>query len=114
MTAFPRFVPVDLSCPNRGTKPAEQSFGLLSEQKSATKSGGCPVDLDARLRMFPDLWPQFLRAHFRSATEVAVFFDITERAARKWWEGDATPRGAQIIRLEAVRPGSIQYFLRAA
>lgn len=40
----------------------------------------------------PDLWMQFLHATCRNIGEAAVKYGVTERAARKWWEGDGACR----------------------
>lgn len=59
---------------------------------------GNVVSLDAyRInREFPDRWQAYLRAHFGSIAEAALAFGVTERAARRWWDGAGT-RGAYVV-----------------
>jgi len=45
------------------------------------------------LRDFGVQWQAYLRAHFASITDAALAFGVTERAARRWWDGSG-PRGA--------------------
>jgi len=57
----------------------------------------CPDGLLRSYAGFPDLWSAFLRAHFRSPVDAASFFGVTERAARKWWEGVGGVTGARVV-----------------
>lgn len=101
------------------------SFGFSSEPLSGAERLGLgaaapyarrivPHDLEAVLRVFPDRWPALLKAHFSSPVEVALFFRVSERAARKWWEGDTEPRARHMLRLVAERPDALPYLLQAA
>lgn len=60
------------------------------------------VDLDRYRAAFPDRWSSFLRNQFRSVTEVAAFFGVTERAARNWWEGSCHKPSGHTVALAAV------------
>ncbi|MEL6324596.1 MAG: hypothetical protein AAFQ84_10255 [Pseudomonadota bacterium] len=60
----------------------------------ASAEGSCrnslharPFDMDAFKRVFPERWTKFLRAHFRSADEVQVFFGVSHRMAEYYWNG---------------------------
>ena len=66
------------------TPDAAASPGTLS---------GRPCDPYAFRRLYPHKWRDFLRAHFRSATEVEVFFSIDDKCARNWWHGKTGPQG---------------------
>lgn len=48
---------------------------------------GRPVDLHRYRVLFPDKWRAFLHAQFRRPEDVAVFFDVTDKTARNWWDG---------------------------
>lgn len=39
------------------------------------------------LEPFPEKWRRFLRATCRNILEVQLVFGVSEKAARKWWEG---------------------------
>lgn len=73
-----------------------------------------PFDADRFRSVYPDRWQAFLKAHFRSIEEVAVFFGVTDEAARKWWHGVGGPRGAQVSIAFTVFPAGAARFLRAA
>ena len=54
-------------------------------------------DMHGLRRAFPDLWAKFLRDHFAGdALRIAVFFDVTPRAAEDWLNGVSGPRGAPV------------------
>lgn len=75
---------------------------------------GRPFDLDHFRHVYPDRWRAFLHAQFRSIDEVAVFFGVTDEAARKWWHGIGGPRGAQVSIAFTAFPSAAAEFLRAA
>jgi hypothetical protein len=65
-------------------------------------------DVLAFARAFPARWQGFLRLHYRDHVHVAFVYRVSERAARKWWDGDGGPRGdkvaqAMIMHGEAAR-----------
>ncbi len=64
-------------------------------------------------RDFPDLWQAYVRAHFASIADVALAFGVTERAARRWWDG-AGPRGAFVAMALRLHPASAPAFLLGA
>jgi hypothetical protein len=66
------------------TPDAAASPGTLS---------GRPCDPYAFRRLYPHKWRDFLRAHFKSATEVEAFFSIDDKCARNWWHGKTGPQG---------------------
>lgn len=75
---------------------------------------GRPCDPRAFQRVYPDRWHQFLRAHFRSATEIACFFDVDERTARLWLEGSTAPRGWVVSFAVMAIPSAAPFLLEAA
>lgn len=97
---------VDPSLPVRAV-----SFG----ESSGVSCHGSRFDPHAFRRAFPEKWRSFLRAHHRSATEVAFFYGVTDRAARDWWEGVSSPRGAPVAIAAAKFPtGFALYLVEAA
>lgn len=75
---------------------------------------GRPFDPLAYRRCFPDRWPAFLRAHFRSHVEVAVFFSVGDRTARDWWEGVSTGQAWAVGYAVATIPGAAGQLAEAA
>ncbi|MGB1389260.1 MAG: hypothetical protein ACPG61_10275 [Paracoccaceae bacterium] len=67
-----------------GLRQAVASSECLSGHLS-----GDVVQLDAYriTRDFPDQWNAYLRAHFDAVGDVALAFGVTDRAARRWWDG---------------------------
>jgi hypothetical protein len=63
---------------------------------------------------FPDRWQAFLRAHFRNAFEVAVFFSVTPKAAEKWWEGIGGPQGSKLAYALEEIEGAAAHLLKGA
>lgn len=55
-------------------------------------------------RDFPELWRDFLRQNFRGPVHVAHDFGVSERAARKWWDGIGGPRGAAVAQAVMQHP----------
>lgn len=64
---------------------------------------------------FPERWQAFLKAHFRSPLQVAVFFEVCPKAAEKWWEGIGGPRGDKLAyALEEIDGAAEHLFRRVA
>lgn len=75
---------------------------------------GRPCDPRAFQRVYPDRWAAFLRANFRNALEVAVFFSVDEKTARQWIEGVTAPRGWAASFAVLAIPSAQAFLLRAA
>jgi hypothetical protein len=86
--------------------PAGQSFGNVLDGRAFD-----PLRYRA---VFPERWQAFLHAHFRSTLEVALFFDVTERAAGKWWNGTGGPQGDKVVLAMVEFPRGVQEFLMRA
>lgn len=65
-------------------------------------------------RVFRDQWAGFLRAHFHNPLHVAVFFDVNEATARKWWEHVNEPSGWVVAHAVATIPGAAAALRMAA
>lgn len=89
--------------PQSGPKPGLRSNEPLSGQVVRLE----PYRV---LREFSDQWQAYLRAHFSSIADVALAFGVTERAARRWWNG-AGPRVAFVAIALRLHPASAPAFL---
>lgn len=58
---------------------------------------GKPFDMDRFRTVFPNIWADFLRRHFRDKEHVAYFFDVDERCARNWLSGLNAPTGPRAV-----------------
>lgn len=67
-------------------------------QKSFTKV----FDPDRMRFEFPDLWADYLRAHFRNPEAVSVAFGVTFQTACNWWNATHRPSGDKVA-LAALR-----------
>lgn len=76
---------------------------LISGNVSAQKSGPLGVhDPDRVHREFPARWSSYIRTNFRDLRHIQQVFGVSERAARKWWNGDGGANGAYVaIAVEA-------------
>lgn len=88
--------------------------GKLSSGKRLDVRSGQEFDLHRAAAEFPDLWMAFLRAHFHNPVAVAYHFNVTERAAAKWWDGIGGPRGDKVAVALRTVPGAADALLRAA
>ena len=93
--------------------PPAAMVNAIQTGKSSGKFAGCfdPMRFKA---IFPDRWAGFLRAHFRSSTEVAAFFGVDDRTARHWLHGTTAPSGSVAIHAIAAIPGALAELMRAA
>ncbi|MBF9042978.1 hypothetical protein HKCCE4037_06550 [Rhodobacterales bacterium HKCCE4037] len=68
-------------------------------------AGGDPVarlDPHAIHRDFPARWRKYIRANFRDLDHIQQVFGVSQRAARKWWNGEGGANGAYVaIAVEA-------------
>lgn len=65
---------------------------------------GIPCNPHRFRALFPDQWMAFLRAHHRSAEEVAVFYGVTFRTAENWWHGVNAGSGAAVALAALTQP----------
>jgi hypothetical protein len=93
-----------------GVGAAVESKGV----KSAGQLFAQPFDLHHYRVVFPDRWMAFLHAHFRDHVHVAFVFGVSERAARKWWEGLGAPRAEFALAACKHIPGAAEYLMEAA
>ena len=74
------------------TRQPETSPGIGAEIHP-----GKPFDMDRFRAVFPDIWADFLRRHFRDKEHIAYFFDTDERTARNWLSGLNAPTGPRAV-----------------
>ena len=79
----------------------------------AGKPAGHSPDPRRYRALYPDLWHNFLHAHFRDHLHVAYSFGVSERTGRDWWEGVTTSQGWAVAYAVENIPGAAE-FLRAA
>ncbi|WP_147127796.1 hypothetical protein [Shimia ponticola] len=90
-------VPVHAGTPDvphaTGTNSGHQSAGFASQAPAAfgAQRGAQQRMLEQFRAQTPARWQAFLHAHFSSAAEVAVFFDVDDKTGRNWWNGNRRP-----------------------
>ena len=89
------------------------SFGILSEPKSGTAVPAPMVDPFHLAREFPARWQRYIQTNFRNTDQVAQCFGVSERAARKWWDGEGGPKGAPVAMALVLHPESATQILLA-
>lgn len=100
--------PVAKVIPFRRKQSSGTGFGQMSR---AAHRRGDPLACYAG---FADRWQAFLRAHFRSAFDVAVFFAVTPKAAEKWWDGIGGPQGSKLAYALEEIEGAAAHLLKGA
>ena len=69
------------------------SANQSSEPMSAQPSRYDPYQVH---RAFPSRWQAYIRANFRNIPHVAHVFNVSERTARKWWNGETGANGGHV------------------
>lgn len=77
---------------------------------------GKPEALDphATHREFPQKWRAYLHAAFPNHFVVAQTFQVSERAARKWWNGEGGVNGGHVAVAIQMQPAIAPRLLFAA
>jgi len=83
-------------CGEPVTIPAGQSFGDMSGGHAQRPPLARRMDPHRVHRDFPDRWCRYIRAHFTSLRHVCQVFDVSERTARKWWNGETGAVGGHV------------------
>jgi hypothetical protein len=124
------------SCPDFGTDGVVSATEQKSGQKydsgnmSAQMSGAFPHAAHAALlergavvpgydphqvqRAFPARWQGYIRANFRNLGHVQQVFGVSERAARKWWNGEGGVNGSYVAIAKKEHPIQAEQMLFAA
>ena len=92
----------------------EPRSGFGSGLAAGLWSGVGPCDPHEVQRLFPDQWKGYLRAHFRGIAQVVALFHVSERTARKWWNGEVDPGGHYVAIACRVHPETAPKMLFAA
>lgn len=90
------------------TMPPETSPGIGTDILA-----GKPFDMDRFRTIFPEIWSEFLRRHFRDKEHIAFFFDTDERTARNWLAGLNAPTGPRAVAAVLQFPDLRQRLLEA-
>lgn len=92
-------------------RPRQSSGAAFGQRSRAAHRQADPL---AYYAGFPDRWQAFLRAHFRTAFDVAVFFSVTPKAAEKWWDGIGGPHGSKLAYALEEIEGAAAHLLKGA
>lgn len=65
-------------------------------------------------REFPDRWQGYVRANYRGLGHVQQVFGVSERTARKWWNGETGANGGHVAIAMREHPVQAQQMLFAA
>lgn len=90
----------------------EMSSGIAADDHSDILSGR-PFDMHRFRAVFPDIWAEFLKAHFRDKEHIAYFFDTDEKTARNWLSGFNVPTGPRAVAAVLQFPALRQRLLEA-
>ena len=63
---------------------------------------------------FAERWGAYIRANYRNLAHVCRVFGVSERAARKWWNGEGGAHGVNVAVASAEHPDQMPHFLYAA
>jgi hypothetical protein len=63
---------------------------------------------------FPAKWQAYIRAQYRSLEAIQRDFGVSERTARKWWNGDTGANGGHVAVACILHPKSAPPMLFAA
>jgi hypothetical protein len=95
-------------------KPGHLSFVPEARRSVVGREPAQPVfDVLGFSAAFPDKWMGYLRANFDDAVHVARTFRVSERAARKWWDGVGAARGDKVLIAMRIHPEASQMLLAA-
>lgn len=73
-----------------------------------------PYDAHRVHREFPDRWQGYVRANFRGLGHIQQVFGVSERTARKWWNGETGANGGHVAIAMREHPVQAQRMLFAA
>lgn len=91
-----------------------QSSGNAAGQNAAPPPGARRLDPHAIHKHFPERWSAYIRANFKDLKEVQRAFDVSERAARRWWTGEGGANGGYVAIAVDIHPEIAQRMLFAA
>ena len=93
------------------TPPAAgQTVGQMPDQK-AEPEGFDPYRVH---REFPERWRAYLHQNFRNHFVVQKSFQVSERTARKWWNGETGANGGHVAVAVRIHPVEAPRMLFAA
>ena len=91
---------------------SQPATGVPEESPGVVIRHGRRCDPRDVLRKTPERWMAFLHAFYRNPAHVAFEYNVTDRAARDWWEGRSAPRGSAVIVAATEHPaGFVKYLV---
>lgn len=109
------------SFPYIGTSKCATEPGHVSGQKSVNSVTQNSVQRARRgydphsvHRDFPARWQRYIRSNFHSLSQVQDVFAVSERTARKWWNGENGANGGHVAIAVAEHPVKAPIILFAA
>ena len=72
------------------------SFEKPTTAPARREAGPLSVDPEEIHRSFPMRWQAYIRANFQNVGAVERAFGVSERAARKWWNGETGANGGHV------------------
>lgn len=95
-------------------KKAAPESARKADSKPAPVARSREVDPNAVHRKFPARWKAYIRAHYSDLRQVTKAFGVSERTARKWWNGETGANGGHVAVAVMLHPVQTQQFLFAA
>ncbi|MEP4195922.1 MAG: hypothetical protein ABJL99_09835 [Aliishimia sp.] len=94
----------------------EKSFSKVFplNPQAEIHSHGKSFDPSHYRSVFPERWAEFLRTNHRCPEDVAVFYDVTYRTARNWWDGINRPSGDRVAIAAVTNPVDFQKIMGRA
>lgn len=71
---------------------------------AALRRPDATLDPYAMQRAFPERWQTYLHENFRDIGHVCRAFNVTDKAARRWWNGEGGANGAYTMIAMALHP----------
>jgi hypothetical protein len=103
------------SGPVNGSAQRSAAFPHGAHAQILSHATQAPVYDPTRVqREFPDRWRAYIRSNFRNLNHVQQVFGVSERAARKWWNGESGANGGYVAIAMAEHPVAAQRMLFAA
>lgn len=103
------------SGPDDASERRSGAFPHAAHARILSLAAQTPVYDPARVhREFPDRWRAYIRANFRNLTHVMQVFGVSERCARKWWNGESGANGGYVAIAMAEHPVAASRMLFAA
>lgn len=74
--------------PQSGMEPVGHLHSSLPGPTSAPNPTSARFDPEKVHREFPERWQAYIRANYSNIRQIMRVFPVSERTARKWWDGE--------------------------